>query len=293
MPELPEVEVVAQTLSPKVLNKTIQQVILRLPRLLLGVTPKKFEKQLQGQKILQLQRRGKYLIFILSQDCLIIHLGMTGQLTAWKNSQTAKNKFSKTMTNLPISQGKHFIDKHTHLVLKLSQQEVYFRDVRTFGKIIFVQGLHWQEHPRIAKLGVEPLSLTWKTFKLNLLPTKSSRRIKALLLEQSFVVGLGNIYCDEALFFAGICPYEQARELNLIQWKVLFYSIQKVLLKGIKNSGTTFSDFKNANGTKGKNQEFLMVYGRSGQLCKKCKTILTKTTLVQRTTVHCSQCQSK
>ncbi len=291
MPELPEVETIRSQLESKIQNFVIQKVEVNLPRLLLGISPNKFISQIQNQTIKKITRRGKYLIFQLNIDTIIFHLGMTGQMTVWQRLSPIKKIFKTTITKLPIAQGRHSVDRHTHLIFYFSKHTLLFRDVRTFGKIIFIKGKHWEKHTRIHKLGLEPLDLSWDNFKTQKLPTTSRRSLKALLLDQSFLAGIGNIYCDESLFLSKINPTTISSSLNERQWKNLLISIQTVLQKGIINSGTTFSDFLHTDGNYGNNQENLCVYGRSGKNCIQCQTILEKIILTQRTTVYCPQCQ--
>ncbi len=292
MPELPEVETIRSYLQPKIQNQQIEKSQLKLPRLLLGSSPLEFKKSIQGQSIQQVLRRGKYLILELSHSSLVFHLGMTGQLTLLPFTSKPSNQFQKTLTGLQVSKGGHAPDKHTHFTLFFSSgDQLHFRDVRTFGKLIYLKEGDWHSHPRLKKLGIEPLELKPVAFLKKHSPITSQRTIKSLLLDQSFICGVGNIYCDEALFEARIQPQKKASQLTTDEWKTLLKAVIKVIKKGIRNSGTTFSDYRQPDHSKGSNQEQLRVYGRGGAPCYQCTKILKKITVAQRGTVFCPHCQ--
>ncbi|HEX2613356.1 MAG TPA: bifunctional DNA-formamidopyrimidine glycosylase/DNA-(apurinic or apyrimidinic site) lyase [Fibrobacteria bacterium] len=291
MPELPEVETIRRALVKPLEGRRIASAELRLPRLLLGFPASDFAAKLKGQTIRRVIRRGKYLILELSKDSLIVHLGMTGQLTSAERDAEENPHFLRTVTGLQKPQGAHPVDKHTHLVLHLAREgRLMFRDPRTFGKLLLVPGKSWPEHPRLRKLGPEPLEMkvaeVAKTF-----PTQSIRPIKALLLDQEFLAGVGNIYADEALFLAGIHPRRKAKSLKPAERLKLLEAVKTVLRKGIKYQGTTFSDYRKPDGGKGDNYERLMVYGRGGRPCRVCGEMLRKAVVAQRGTVFCPNCQ--
>ena len=264
---------------------------LRLPRLLLGFPAADFSAKLKGQKIRAVIRRGKYLVLELDKYALIVHLGMTGQLTAASRDATENPNFHKTVTGLQKPVGVHPVDKHTHLILHLDQGgRLLFRDPRTFGKLVLVPGHKWREHPRLSKLGPEPLEMKIAEV-VPTFPKDSIRPVKALLLDQEFLAGVGNIYADEALFLAGIHPRRKVKTLKPAEKTVLLKAVQSVLRKGIKYQGTTFSDYRKPDGGKGGNYERLMVYGRGGMPCRICGTTLHKTVVAQRGTVFCPLCQ--
>jgi formamidopyrimidine-DNA glycosylase len=294
MPELPEVETIVRMLAPNVEGKRIKTAELKLGRMLLGSDIAHFNAKLKGQRVNRTLRRGKYIVFELDRISLIIHLGMTGQLTYSPKAPQEDGVFIRTLTGLQKARGVHPIDKHTHLILHMENSErVLFRDPRTFGKIFLVDGHAWTEHARLRILGEEPLSINIQSFLKKHYPESSARPIKALLLDQTFIAGVGNIYADEALFRSGIHPSQWVKHLKLDQRVRLLESVKVVLRKGIKNSGTTFSDYRKPDGTQGGNLERLQVYGRGGQPCRICRTLLIKTMVAQRGTVFCPQCQIK
>lgn len=292
MPELPEVETIVRMLAPHAQGRRIVSADLRLPRMLLGMPPREFAPALKGRAVERILRRGKYIVIELEGCALVIHLGMTGQLT-WSPAEYAETPgFVRTITGLERPKGVHPVDKHTHLILNLEGGErVLFRDPRTFGKILVTPGREWPRHPRLAILGAEPLDLKVKAFLKSGFPSASVRPVKALLLDQSFLAGVGNIYADEALFRSGIHPQAKVRDLRDEQKSALLEAVKSVLRKGIRNSGTSFSDYRKPDGSEGSNYERLMVYGRGGEPCRKCGAILSKSVVAQRGTVHCPACQ--
>jgi formamidopyrimidine-DNA glycosylase len=294
MPELPEVETIVRMLVPSVEGQRIATAELTLGRLLLGSSPLNFAAKLAGQKILRVVRRGKYIVFELDNVSLIIHLGMTGQLTYSPTSPQEDGSFIRTVTGLQKARGVHPVDKHTHFILHLKGGErVLFRDPRTFGKLILVDGHDWAAHPRLSILGEEPLAVRIKPFLARCYPVASSRTIKSLLLDQSFLSGVGNIYADEALFRSAIHPAQPVRKLSENKRVQLLEAVKQVLALGIKNSGTTFSDYRKPDGTQGSNFSRLQVYGRGGQPCRTCRTTLVKAVVAQRGTVFCPSCQGR
>ena len=292
MPELPEVETIRSHLEPGVTGKQIIKVDIRLPRLLENPV-KDFKKAVEKREITKLERRGKYLLFHLESGSFCIHLGMTGQLSFSPSDYKENFHFTKTITGLQKPLGVHPVDKHTHVVFYLSTGErLLFRDPRTFGKL-FLTGNFPLNHPRLFKLGPDPLKIRVQAFLsghgrrfLN-----STRNIKAVLLDQTFLSGVGNIYADEALFLSCLHPQTPVNEISPTKMHALLLNVKKALRKGIKNFGTTFSDYRKPDGTAGANLERLQVYGRQGKPCLRCGTTLEKMVVSQRGTVICSKCQ--
>ncbi len=291
MPELPEVETIRRALVEPLTGRRIVYADLSLPRMLLGFPHEEFSRRLKGQTIRAVIRRGKYLVLELSQDALIVHLGMTGQLTAAARNVEENAGFHRTVTGMQKPVGVHPVDKHTHLILHLDKgARLLFRDPRTFGKLVLTPRPSWGQHPRLRKLGPEPLDMRTKDVAATF-PGHSIRPVKALLLDQEFLAGVGNIYADEALFRAGILPTRKVRDLRDTEKIPLLKAVRDVLRKGIKYQGTTFSDYRKPDGGKGENYERLMVYGRGGLPCRRCGTRLLKTVVAQRGTVYCPACQ--
>jgi formamidopyrimidine-DNA glycosylase len=291
MPELREVETIRRALEKPLEGRRIRSAELRLPRLLLGFPPAELPAKLKGQRIEKVIRRGKYLVFELTKDALVIHLGMTGQVTHSAADAVEDGRFRTTVTGLQKPVGAHPVDKHTHLLLHLGDgSRMMFRDPRTFGKILLLPKADWEHHPRLGKLGPEPLTMKPVAHAKDI-PSNSLRPVKALLLDQEFLAGVGNIYADEALFLSGIHPKRAVKTLKEPEKLAMLEAVKVVLKKGIKYQGTTFSDYRKPDGGKGDNYERLQVYGRGGKPCRVCGTILHKTVVAQRGTVFCPVCQ--
>lgn len=293
MPELPEVETIVRLLAPHVEGKRIESAVLRLPRILLAPAPASFPGLLAGRRVRRVFRRGKYILLDLEESTLVVHLGMTGQLTHSPAEFREDTGFIRTVTGLEKARGVHPVDKHTHLILTLEGGErVLFRDPRTFGKLFLVPGAEWPSHPRLRILGEEPLDLPVKAFLARGFPADSARPIKALLLDQSVLAGVGNIYADEALFRSGIHPATPVRDLGPVRVAALLNAVKAVLRKGIRYNGTSFSDYRKPDGGEGDMYERLQVYGRGGLPCRNCRAVLLKSVVAQRGTVHCPVCQT-
>ncbi len=291
MPELPEVETIRRALEKPLQGGRITLAELKLPRLLLGFPAGDLPQKLKGQRITAVVRRGKYLILELTKDSLVIHLGMTGQLTFAAPDAPEDPRFRRTVTGMQKPYGAHPVDKHTHLILHLEGGgKLLFRDPRTFGKLLLLPGKTWTDHARLRKLGPEPLTMKPEVHAQKI-PTTSTRSVKALLLDQEFIAGVGNIYADEALFLSGIHPKRTVKSLKEPEKILMLEAVKTVLRKGIKYQGTTFSDYRQPDGSSGKNFERLMVYGRGGKPCRICAIILHKTVIAQRGTVFCEICQ--
>ena len=291
MPELPEVETVRRTLLPHLPGRVIEEVVVRHPKVLVFPDPQSFVKQLQGARFEQLDRRGKLLIFRLPRKVLLIHLGMTGQLT-FRDPAREDVPFQRHPTTGLQRTLQHPVDSHTHISLCFGDGcGLHYRDIRKFGK----WRLFAHDHPRLAeelgRVGPDPLTDRWAWEPFSEAVRKSSRAIKAIILDQAVSAGVGNIYADEALFVAGIRPSVKGAKLSRKRLERLFEAIPYVLQKGIDNGGTSLSDYIDADGQKGRNQEQLLVYGRHGQPCFSCQRPLKKSTVAQRTSSWCDRCQ--
>ncbi len=273
MPELPEVETIITGLRELVINHTIKEVTVREDKLIAYPTKEEFEISIRNQIIKTINRRGKYILINLSGGkTLVIHLRMTGRLLVKPTEMD--------------------YDKHTHIIFHLENGlDLRFHNVRKFGRLYLVDANQWEKAGNLAKLGPEPLSsnFTLKKFR-NLLNGKKSN-IKALLLKQGFIAGLGNIYTDEALFKAGILPHKLASELSDEQIGKLYRAIREVLKQGIKYGGTSFSDYRNARNQKGNFQNRLLVYNQKGKKCPRCGAEIIKEHIAGRGTHYCPQCQ--
>ncbi|WP_088042991.1 DNA-formamidopyrimidine glycosylase [Bacillus sp. EAC] len=275
MPELPEVETVRRTLVDLVVGKTISSVIVSWENII--KQPKdveEFQLLLQGQTVEDVNRRGKFLLFQLTDLTLVSHLRMEG-------------KFRVFPTEEPVA-------PHTHVRFLFEDgTELRYQDVRKFGTMhLFTKGEEYRQSP-LAKLGPEPFS---DEFTANYLKKKiqnTNRKIKVVLLDQELVVGLGNIYVDEVLFRSGIHPETPASQLKLKQIKLLAETITATLHEAVELGGSTIRSYVNSQGKVGTFQDIIKVYGRKGLACQNCGQPIEKITVGGRGTSYCPICQPK
>ncbi len=269
MPELPEVETTRRGIQPYVLQKKLERVIIRQPMLRWPIADE-LPLKITGQKITQLTRRGKYILFGFRNGTLLLHLGMSGSLRlVAKNTQPGK---------------------HDHVDFVLSSKILRFTDPRRFGSILWTEQDPMQ-HKLLNHLGPEPLE---ETFSTEYLYKKSRHRktpIKNFIMDSKIVVGIGNIYANEALFLTGIRPTLLAGKVSKTKYQLLIKNIRLVLSQAIQQGGTTLQDFVGGDGNPGYFKQQLKVYGRAGEPCVNCKKPLKEIRLGQRSTVYCSHCQ--
>ena len=271
MPELPEVECVVRGLRPRITGKTIGQVTINLARIVRG-DPKYLAEELREQRFLGVRRRGKLIILDLSGGLsLLVHLRMTGQLL-------------HVLCDEPL-------EKHTHLIFHLAEDghQLRYRDQRQFGWLQVVKTAHLETHPQVAKLGPEPLEISSEDFSQQI--GSRRRQIKPLLMDQTALAGVGNIYADEALFRARIHPLRRASNLSRAKLQSLHKSIQEVLAEAIDCSGSTVDQFRGAGGEIGEFQEHFQIYERQGQPCVRCGRTIVKIRVGGRGTHVCPRCQ--
>lgn len=270
MPELPEVETTLRGIAPHVTNNTVKAVLVRHWQMRWPV-PANLPELLRGKKILGLERRGKYLLFRFSKGHLILHLGMSGSLRVVEHGTPP--------------------GKHDHLDLQLTTgKSLRFTDPRRFGAVLWTQE-PVERHPLLAQLGPEPLSVEFDGDYLFRQSCGRRLAVKLFIMDSKVVVGVGNIYANEALFLAGIRPGKAAGRLSRAQCHVLVEEIKKVLKRAIAAGGTTLRDFTNSEGKPGYFKQELFVYGREGEACLRCDNVLKNKRLGQRATVYCSLCQ--
>ncbi|MFC0232783.1 DNA-formamidopyrimidine glycosylase [Vagococcus entomophilus] len=272
MPELPEVEAVKVGLNQLVKGKKIMKVEVLWPRIIESPDFEAFQSDLIGEEIEQVSRRGKYLIFHFTHWDLISHLRMEG-----------KYEFHQQST--PCL-------KHTHVVFYFEDgSELCYLDVRKFGRMVLVPKETAQYYKGIAKLGPEPVQDSFKKAQFKKQLKKHSKAIKPVLLDQTLVTGLGNIYVDEALFLAKIHPERPANSLSEKEVAGLHAAIIKVLFEAVAAGGTTVRSYLNALGEAGNFQQQLKAYGKEGQPCVRCGTAIKKIKVAQRGTHFCPKCQ--
>ena len=272
MPELPEVETVCAGLSDILVNQTISAVHIYQGKLRYPV-PQQLPQLLAQQKIISFERRAKYLLLRVATGTVLIHLGMSGSLCWQQKVQPTK--------------------KHDHVdILFTNGGCLRFHDPRRFGLILWQEGQFPLEHRLLATLGPEPLSSVFSPEYMFALSRNKRRPIKTFLMDNHVVVGAGNIYANEALFKARIHPERLAGELSFTEYELLVKIVKEVLAAAIKAGGTTLQDFVNGHGAPGYFQQQLFVYGRAGQPCFSCGTILEKKRIGQRSAFFCPQCQA-
>lgn len=270
MPELPEAETIARDLHERLRGLVVERVTLTRRELLFG-DRRPLNTTLGGRRIARISRRAKRVVFTFDPKCtFIVRLGMTGRLTVCAPEEPR--------------------DRHVHLRMRFvdSPLELRFRDVRRFGDLWCLTGKEKPGGKELGKLGPEPLELKLRGFRALL---HRQRAIKALLLDQGIIAGLGNIYCDEALFAARIHPLTPAGQVDEEQAKRLLRAIKTTLRKSISCGGTTFLDYRTPTGETGKFIEHLRVYQRQGEPCKTCKQPLIRIQVAGRSTFVCPQCQ--
>jgi formamidopyrimidine-DNA glycosylase len=270
MPELPEVETTRRGISPHLVGQAIQATVIREPRLRWPI-PADLPERLDRRTIRTVERRGKYLLIGTNHGTLIVHLGMSGSLRILCPDSPPR--------------------KHDHLDIVLANGTcLRFHDPRRFGCVIWTED-DPQNHPLLAGLGPEPLSESFDAAYLHGKARGRSTPVKSFIMDSRVVVGVGNIYANEALFRAGIAPRRHAGRIALPRYEKLVPSIRAVLSEAIEQGGTTLRDFVNENGNPGYFQQTLQIYGRNGLPCRRCGEPVRTQRLGQRSTYWCPNCQ--
>jgi formamidopyrimidine-DNA glycosylase len=266
MPELPEVETIARKLNPELTGKTIIEADLRWSRTLASPSVKKFKEQIKGQKILRVGRRAKYLDISLSEFNMLVHLRMSGDLFM------RESKFEP--------------QKHDRLILKLTGgKSLVFNDTRKFGRV----WLTANPENVLGKLGPEPLSRGFTSQWLHTALHNKHRQLKPLLLDQTFLAGLGNIYTDEALHIAKLHPLAASDSITAEQARALQDAVRRVLKEGIRRNGASIDWVYRG----GEFQNHFRVYDREGKPCPVCGTKIERIIVGQRSTHYCPNCQMR
>ena len=287
MPELPEVEIVKQSLKKKIKNKKIIKVVVRNRNLRFKLQSD-FEKNLTNRTINQISRIAKYLILIFdNHKYCIIHLGMSGTVHLINKNQETE------MTNLSFYQSKILPKKHNHIEIIFSKFKIIYNDPRRFGFFKILNN-EYEFKSYFNKLGPEALNENFniKYLKKNLKNKK--KNIKNLLLDQKFVSGIGNIYANEILFYSKINPKKKALKINYKEINRLLKFSKKVLNLAIKFGGSSIKNFKNTKGSMGEFQKEFKVYEKDNEKCprKKCSSKIIKIFISNRSTFFCNSCQN-
>ncbi len=278
MPELPEVETYVRALEPLLLGKTVLRAEVRWPRTIAAPDVARFKDMVRGQRFSSFGRRGKYILLGLdSGETLIVHLRMTGEL------RVHPPPAPHARPDAPPA------DKHTHVLFDLdTREQLRFRDTRKFGRIWLVE----DTESVVGKLGPEPLDEEFVPQTLAKTLAGRKANIKALLLNQTLLAGVGNIYADESLFRARIDPRRAGGSLALAEIERLHLALRDVLLAGIEAQGSSVQTYAPPTGAKGGFQEQFQVFRRSGEPCFACATPISRIVLGQRSTHFCPTCQS-
>lgn len=273
-----------RSLAAVVKGQKIKDVLIRWPKIVSGRgnlrkasfwAVREFRRGILNRKIIGIERRGKNLIFILSAGRrIIVHLKMSGRFAYYRAVEIPKNW-----------------SRHDHIIFKLSRGTLVYNDTRKFGYLIYYPNERKAEG-HFTGIGVEPLSSKFTAQYLEKAFARKNARIKTVLMDQSVVAGLGNIYCDESLFLSGINPTRKASSLKPEEIKKLHRAIRKVLSRAIKLGGSTVFTYRTMEGKLGRYADEHKVYGRAGEECLKCGSRLCGIKINNRATVYCSRCQN-
>jgi formamidopyrimidine-DNA glycosylase len=270
MPELPEVETTARGIAPHVEGQVIKQVVVRQPQLRWPV-PEKLNETLSKLCIRSVSRRAKYLLLATDGGTVILHLGMSGSLRILPEGKMA--------------------DKHDHIDFVFNNGTLLrYNDPRRFGAVLWTT-FPPAEHSLLRDLGPEPLLSEFDGSHLYRLSRNRKMPVKSFIMDSHVVVGVGNIYANEALFMAGIQPSRHAGKISLARYQQLADCVKQVLQDAIQQGGTTLRNFVNEAGNPGYFKQQLRVYGRAGLPCKQCLQPLKEIRITNRSTVFCSHCQ--
>ena len=270
MPELPEVETTRRGLLPHVVGRRIRDVIVRNPNLRWPV-PRDLRERLRGEEVLDIRRRGKYLLFDVPHGHLLVHLGMSGRLSLVTPDQTPR--------------------AHDHVDLQLEgRKSVRLTDPRRFGAMLWVRGPA-EKHALLRGLGIEPLEPGFDGAALQRLARGRRVAVKQFLMNSRVVTGIGNIYASEALYEARVHPEREVGRISAKRWEVVAASIRGTLERALSAGGSTLRDFASAEGLPGHFQHEFAVYDREGEPCKRCGTRIRALRQGQRSTFFCPRCQ--
>ena len=281
MPELPEVQTIVNDLQ-KITGDTITGFWSNFPK---AIKSENFDKEIIGQKIERVRRVGKNVVIELaSKNNIMIHLKMTGKLILVEQETCS-------ITQKTRRQKQEAVSKHLHHIFYLKNNgTLEFHDIRKFAT------LEVADSERLSAIinskGVDPFSADFTSQKLlGIIKRKKNKNLKSFLMDQSAISGIGNIYASEIPFDAKLSPLKKAGNLTEKEIVSLHKSVLKILTKAIELRGTSFSDYRDASGKKGGFQEYLKVYGKAGNKCSQCDTIIEKSIVQQRSTFHCPNCQ--
>ena len=290
MPELPEVEITVNSLKPKILSQKIIGVWFDAPNFIKKPSPKEFEKEIKNLEIKDIKRLGKNILIFLSQNkVLLIHQKLTGHLL-YGSWQKEKNRWVPSEKNSFLAKDPQ--NRFIHFILFLKNKKMLaLSDQRKFAKIILTSKEELFQLKEIKELGIDALDPNFTFEKLKEIVKKSKAPIKKLLMDQTKIAGIGNIYSDEILWEAKINPKRKANSLKENELKNLYQAIKKVLRKGIEVQGASIVDWRQINGSKGNYEKIRKVYQREGEKCFRCGSIIKKIKFGNRSSYYCPKCQ--
>lgn len=272
MPELPEVETTRRGVAPYLNNQIVDHVDIRIGKLRWAI-PADLNEKIGGCEIEKVERRAKYLLIHFAHGVVLVHLGMSGSLRVFEKDQIPE------------------VGKHDHVDMVLRNGTLLrYHDPRRFGAWLWYSGA-LEHHPLLNKLGPEPLLPEFDSAYLQDALKKQKRAIKLALMDNHVVVGVGNIYANEALFRCGILPTRPANEVSSDQIEQLVLEIKEVLTQAIAAGGSTLRDFVNSDGKSGYFQQQYFVYGRDNEACHRCAALIHKIVIGQRSSFYCPICQ--
>ena len=287
MPELPEIEIVKRSLFKMINKAKIIDIKIKNKNLRYKI-PHTFSKQIVGEKILRISRRSKYLIFHFEKKLLLAHLGMSGKLMLMRNHD---NTIFKTSFHYDLN----VQQKHSHIYFKLNNGLVLiYNDVRRFGFFKLYNTTQMNEITFLKKLGPDPFNKAFNIEYFKKFTQNRKKNIKNLLMDQTFVSGLGNIYVNEALFMSKIKPFRTCKSLNKNEIKNLILNIKKILKFSISEGGASIRDFQNTLGESGSFQQFFYVYGQNQKKCSRisCTGKIKRIMISNRSSFYCNKCQN-
>ncbi len=273
MPELPEVETVKRIVEPQIAGQKILSVEINNPQIIAHPSPRQFLNGIVGQTVRGMSRRGKFLtIHFESEDRIVLHLRMTG-------------RFLVAPRDFPA-------EKHTHLTFSLSNgTSARYIDVRRFGRFWLLKKGEADNVSGQHKLGLEPFDKNLTAAFLKSGEGRRTRAVKEMLLDQTVVAGIGNIYSDEILYAAGINPAKRCCDLRPSDWRRLAWQIKHIMAWGIESNATTPEEYLAGKGGEYRNTPLLRIYGREGETCKLCNSVFARTVIGGRGSCYCPHCQ--
>ncbi len=283
MPEAPEVHNAIKALEEQLLGKTIEKVVITHPKLAVNLPVEQFERELAGQRFEGFKRHGKFLVFILSTKILVAHLRMEGRFLVLDDVQAYKAL--DPLKDL----------KHIHAIFQLTNDQIIcYKDTRKFGRFyLYDKTENWKSLPVFKKIGpdvMDPdLDVKWFMKKCR----KKSLPIKSVLLDQSVIAGIGNIYADEILFESGISPFTPASHLDEADWQAILDHTRTIMKKAAAAGGSTIRSFSYGNNHAGTYQDQLKVHGQDESPCPNCSGEIIRTKIGGRSTWYCPECQKE